>query len=242
MIAAKADQATDLPLAIARDTAAKAADRRKAASQIAEFFLPKDTGGNKPRRGKFPPDEYGFVVDPILASELRVKKMKLSNLALDRKRTPHAFAQEARNLRARIEEIQQSLQCPCPSRYGIAQIKSDLERLQRFADRGARRELFPPEADLEEARCTARFDSYRAGPEVKALVRLKDLARKKRVARNGGPPITAAQETMLRFLALFYPSPPPPSPSQEMIKEHPFRTDWPYRHTVGNPNYPEPES
>jgi hypothetical protein len=44
-IAAKAGLATDLLFAIARDTAAKAADRCKAALQIAEFFLPKDTGG-----------------------------------------------------------------------------------------------------------------------------------------------------------------------------------------------------
>jgi hypothetical protein len=65
-IAAKPGVATDMLFAIAQDTAASAADRRKAASQIAEFFLPKHAGGKKPRRGKFPPDEYGFVVDPEL--------------------------------------------------------------------------------------------------------------------------------------------------------------------------------
>jgi hypothetical protein len=59
---------------------AKAADRREAASQIAEFFLPKHTGGKKPRRGKFPPDEFGFAVDPEVARELRDSKMKLSCL------------------------------------------------------------------------------------------------------------------------------------------------------------------
>ena len=70
-IAAKAGLATDLLLAVAQDTAANPADRRKAASQVAEFFLPKNAGGKKLRRGKFPPDEYGFVVDPKLATELR---------------------------------------------------------------------------------------------------------------------------------------------------------------------------
>ena len=60
--------------------------------------------------------------------------------------------------------------------------------------------------------------------------------------RTGGPPLTAAQETMFRFLALLYPSPPRPSPSQEMIEAHPFSTEWPYPYIVGNPNYPEPES
>ena len=65
-IAAKADLATDLLFAVAQDTAANPADRRKAASQVAAFFLPKNARGKKLRRGKFPPDEYGFVVDPEL--------------------------------------------------------------------------------------------------------------------------------------------------------------------------------
>ena len=55
--AAKPGVVTDMLFAMAQDTAASAADRRKAASQIAEFFLPKDAGGKKPRRGEFPPDE-----------------------------------------------------------------------------------------------------------------------------------------------------------------------------------------
>jgi hypothetical protein len=54
----------------------------------------------------------------------------------------------------------------------------------------------------------ARHDSYRNGPEVMARMRLTDVSAKKRVAQTGGPPITAAQETMFRFLALLYPSPP----------------------------------
>jgi len=70
-IAAKGGLATDLLFAVAQDTAANPADRRKAASRVAEFFMPKNARGKKPRRSKFPPDEYGFVVDPELATELR---------------------------------------------------------------------------------------------------------------------------------------------------------------------------
>jgi len=173
---------------------------------------------------------------------LRDSKLKLACLKLNKKRTPYAIAQQARNLHARIEEIQRSLQCPCPSRYGLKQLKSDDERLNISADRRAQRNLFPPEEDLEEARRTARFDSFRKGPEVSARQRLANLRDKKRVADNGGPPLTAAQETMFRFLTLLYPSPPRPSPSKEMIEQHPFSTDWPYPYIVGNPNYPEPES
>jgi hypothetical protein len=221
-IVAKAGLATDLLFAIAQDITADAADRRRAASRIAEFFLPKETRGKKPHHGKFPPDECGFIVDPELARELRDSKMKLSCLELERKRTPHAFAQKARNLHARIEEIWRSLQCLCPSKYGKKQINSDNERLKIFADRRAQRELFSPEEDLEEARRMARRDSYRHGPEVMARTRLMHLRNEKRVAENGGLPITAAQATMFRFLALLYPSSPTPSPSQEEIEAHPL--------------------
>jgi hypothetical protein len=110
-----------------------------------------------------------------------------------------AIAQEARNLHARIEEIQSSLQCPCPSRYGLKQLVSDNERRKIFADRRAQRKLFPPEEDLEEARRTARLDSFRKGSEVSARQRLANLHDKKRVADMGGPPLTAAQETSSDF-------------------------------------------
>jgi hypothetical protein len=209
-IAAKAGLATDLLFAVAQDIAAAPADRRKAASQVAEFFLPKSARGTNVRRGKFPPDEYGFVVDPKLATELRDSKLKLACLNLAKHHTPYAIAQKARTLNARIEEIQRSLQCPCPSRYGRKQLKNDNERLEIFADRRARRKLFPPEEDLEEARRAARFDSFRKGPEVMARQRLADLRKKTRVADTGGPPLTAAQETTFRFLALLYPSRPSP--------------------------------
>jgi hypothetical protein len=114
--------------------------------------------------------------------------------------------------------------------------------LRSLLTRRAQINLFPPEEDLEEARRTARLDSFRKGPEVSARQRLANLSDKKRVADMGGPPLTAAQETMFRFLALLYPAPPRPSLSKEMIEQHPFSTEWPYQYIVGNPNYPEPES
>jgi hypothetical protein len=85
---AKAGLTPDLLFSIARDTAAKAADRRKAASQIAELFLPKHKRGKKPNRRKFPSDECGFAVDPELASELRDCKIKLSCLTREQNVRP----------------------------------------------------------------------------------------------------------------------------------------------------------
>ena len=240
--AAKAGLATDLLFSIVHDTAAKAADRRKAALSIAEFFLPKDTRGMKSRRGKIPPDECGFVVDLELAKELRDSQLKLACLKRDKRRTPYAFAQEARNLHARIAEIHRSLQCSCPSKYGLEQVKNDHVRLRIFADRRLQRKLLLLEEDREEACLTARHDSFVVGPEMMARRRLATFRSKKRVAQADGPRLTAAEETMFRFLTLLYPSPPGPTPSKEMIEDHPFSTGWPYPYIVGNPNYPEPES
>jgi len=216
-LGAKAGLALDLLLAVALDTAARLADRRKAASQVAEFFLPKNARGKKLRRGKFPPDEFGFVVDPELARELRDCKFKLACLG------PHAVAHKARKLHARIEEIQLLLQCPCPSKYTTEHFVRDKERLAGLNRRRVLGDIFTPEEDAEEARRMARFDSVACGPEAAARERLKDLRDKKRTAaKKCGPPLTPAQETTLRFLTLLYPLRPRPT-DEETIAEHPFK-------------------
>lgn len=235
-----ASLALDLLLTVAQDTAASLVDRSRAASKVAEFFLPKNARGKKPRSGKFPPDEYGFIVDPELASELRDSKLKLACLHLEKKRTPYAMAQKARKLQARIGEIQQSLQCPCPSKYRIKHLVLDKERLEIFNRRRALGNVFPPEEDAEEALRMARYDSFLHGPEVAARRRWEDLREKKRAAdRQYGPPLTPAQATTLRFLTLLYYLASGPSPDEETLAEHPFH-EFPPPFIVGNPNYPEP--
>jgi hypothetical protein len=81
-IGAKAGLALDLLFTVAQDTAASLADRRKAASKAAEFFLPKNARGKKSRRGKFPPDERGSVVDRELARELRRLRRKRGSFSI----------------------------------------------------------------------------------------------------------------------------------------------------------------
>jgi hypothetical protein len=95
----------------------------KGASEAARLLLPKKPCSRKSRRGKFPADECGFSVDPNLAMELRDAKLQLACLRLSsRKRTPYAVAQKAGKLHARIKEIQESLQCPCPSKYRMTYV------------------------------------------------------------------------------------------------------------------------
>ena len=122
-----------------RKSATQPAERRKAASELAQYFLPKKPSQKKSRRGNFAPDQYGFVVDPNEARELRDTKLELAYLS-KRKFTPHAIAQKATKLQARIKEIHESLQCPCPSKYRLkdkfdgadvdGQIVRDYDRLK----------------------------------------------------------------------------------------------------------------
>jgi len=214
----------DILLSVAQDAAATPVERRKAASETAEYFLPKNPGGKKTRREKFPPHEYGFVVDPKLARELRDSKLKLACLPLAKKLTPYTLAQRATKLQSRIKEIQQSLQCPCPSKYGLNELDRDAERLDSFGRRRVSKRILSLYEDIDEALRTARCDSFWEGPETAARQRLACLREKKRAADNYGPPLTPAQAAALRFLVLLYPLPykPRPSPDERTLVEYPF--------------------
>jgi hypothetical protein len=163
-------------------------------------------------------------VDPNLARELRDTKLELACLPhSSKKRSPYATAQKASKLQARIKEIHESLQCPCPSKYRLkcyfdghdfddetsgeiirdGEIAGDKNRLEILRKRRADKRLFTPEEDLEEAIRTARYDSFLQGPEVAARLRLEELREKKRAAdKMYGPPFTAAQEAVFRLLTL----------------------------------------
>jgi hypothetical protein len=216
--------ALELLLSIAQDTTARPAERRKAASEVAEYFLPRNPGGKKSPRGKMPPDEYGFIVDRALARELRDNKLWLACLPLAKKLTPYAVAQRATELQTRIRAIQETLQCPCPSKYGLNEIKRDGERLESFGRRRVSRKILTFEEDMEEAHRTARYESFRNGPEIAARKRLADLREKKRGADLGyKEPLTRAEQITFQYLALLYPPPPPPGWSQEELERHPLR-------------------
>ena len=177
------------------------------------------------------------------------------------------MAQKASKLQARIKEIQESLQCPCPSKYQLkhcirldgldaaidGEIVRDNDRLNILGKRRVDKMMFTPEEDLEEAIRTARYDSFMQGPEMAAREHLAELRKSKRAADGGyGPLLTPAQKTAVRLLTLLYPAPPRPEPHERTLAEHPFR-DLPVvedeedfiefvevpRFINGNPNYPQ---
>jgi hypothetical protein len=221
---------------IIQDSATAPAERRRAAAEFAQYFLPKKPIQKKSKRGNLVADQYGFVVDPDVARELRGTKLELARLA-KRKLRPHTFAQKASKFQARIREIHESLQCPCPSQYSLkdkydgadidGDILRDYVRLKYLDKRRAAKQVFTPEEDLGEAICMARYDSFMKGPEMAAKQRLEQLRKSKRAADGGwGPSFTPAQQVAFRLLTLLYPSPPPKLSEEltEMIlADHPFR-------------------
>ena len=104
---------------IAQDVTASPAERCKAASEVARYLLPKKNAPRRPRHHKYPPDKFGFSVNPNWARELRDTKWKLDCLPRSRKLSPYAIAKKASKLQARITEIRELLQCPCPSKYRL---------------------------------------------------------------------------------------------------------------------------
>jgi hypothetical protein len=223
----------DLLMRIAQDAGATPKERDKAALEVAQHILPKKIGAKKSERAKFVPDDCGFSVDPDLAKELRDAKLKQSSLPLSsEKLSPFAFAQKVSALEARIVEIQQSLQCPCPSKYRLkyyvdhvelgAEIVWDRDRIETFQKRRVDRQIFTAEEDLEEAIRMARYDSFMEGPEMAARQRLAKLRSQSRAAIHGGPRLTPLQEINFRFLSTLFPWPPPRSPDERTLAEHAF--------------------
>src|SRR3984957_13873747 len=105
-------------LGIVRDSETTPAERRQAALELGQYFLPKKPIQKRSHRRKLTTDQCGFAVDPDLARELRDTKLKLACLPLSKRNfTPYATAQKVSKLQTRIKEIQESLQCPCPSKY-----------------------------------------------------------------------------------------------------------------------------
>ncbi len=82
--------------------------------------------------------------------------------------------------------IQQMLECPCPSLYGIKkQWLYDRERVRELAEKRRSKIVWSEEEDADEAHRMARSDSLQAGPEDAAQKRLDDLKQKREPSKAG---------------------------------------------------------
>ena len=93
-------QALDALFGVVQDATAHPEARRKAALKIAEFLLPK--AGKK---AKVIPDEYGFSINPNLASAYRDIQLELRALVNEPTRKIPAIAEKIKKLEARSDAI-----------------------------------------------------------------------------------------------------------------------------------------
>jgi hypothetical protein len=226
-------QALDALFGVVQDATASPKARRKAALKIAEFLLPKAA-----KKAKVIPDEYGFVINPSLASAYREIQRELKALVNGPTRKIPAIAEKIKKLEARSEAIERRFEVPCPTKYGEKEAARDRDRLMGLAELRGNGTALSEAQKAEEAHLRARLDVIHASPEAVGRRRrkaLEDAERRFKHRRLSGelhaPPLSHKERNELKFLRPLYPE-PKPTPSQldrdlEMDRYHPFRDELP---------------
>jgi len=232
-------QALDALLGIVQDAAADPKTRRKAALKIAEFLLPKSS-----KKAKALPDDYGFTINPNLASQYRNIELELRSLVNEPSRIIPAVALKIRKLTAHCDAIRRRLQCPCPTKYGVKETARDYHRLGEFTRLRDNKIALTEAQDAEEAHVTARFDTFAAGPEQTARRRRKALQDAERLFKKHlltgdfyAPPLSRKDQSDLKLLRWLYPEPKSnvsrsdqnehDDRDAEMFRDHPFQYELP---------------
>ena len=148
-------QALDALFGVVQDATANPKARRKAALKIAEFLLPK--AGKK---AKVIPDEYGFSVNPNLASAYRDIQLELRALVNEPTRKIPAIAEKIKKLEARSDAIRRRLQVPCPTKYGNKEAANDYVRLMEFTSLRDNETALTEAQKAEEAHLRVRYDVF----------------------------------------------------------------------------------
>ena len=226
-------QALDALFGVVQDATANPKARRKAALKIAEFLLPK--AGKK---AKVIADEYGFSINPNLASAYRENQRELRALGPTRK-IP-AVAEKIKKLEAHSEAIRRRFRAPCPTKYGDKEVAKDGERLMELASLREDGTALTEAQEAEETHLRARMAVLSAGPESIARRRcaaLQDAERRFKMSRLTGDfyaaPLSRKERHELKLLRLFYPAEPNRSLSPfdddefEIHGYHPFRDELP---------------
>jgi len=222
-------QALDALFGVVQDATANRQVRRKAALKIAEFLLPK-VG----KKAKVIPDEYGFSINPNLASAYRETERELRALVSKPARKIPAIAERIKKLEARSDAIRRRLQVPCPTKYGDKEAAKDLARLIEFASLREDGTALTEAQKAEEAHLRARLDVFYSSPEAIARRRRAALEeaerrfKKSRLFREFyAAPLSRKERNDLKLLRWLYPE-PARNLSQldddglEMYRDHPF--------------------
>jgi hypothetical protein len=215
---------------VVQDATADPRARRKAALKIAEFLLPKTA-----KKPKVIPDEYGFLINPNLASAYRDIKFERWALMREPARKIPAIAEKIKKLQARADAIRRRLEMPWPTKYGDKEADNDIDRLVALSSLRGNGTALTEAQQAEEAHLWARYDVFRASPEAIARRRREALEnvdqRSRRYPSPAGspaPPLSAKEQTQLNFLRLLYPETHRHLPDEfDVYSCHPFEHELP---------------
>ena len=239
-------QALDALFGIVQDATVDAKARRKAALKLAEFLLPK-----LGKKAKVLPDEYGFSVNPNLASAYRDIQLELRVLVNGPTRKIPAIAATIKKLEARSDAIRRRLQVPCPTKYGNKEVAKDWLRLMEFTRLRDNKTALTETQKAEEAHLKVRFDVFVHSPEQILRGRCKALEDAERLFKSQqclgdcrAKPLSSKEQSDLAVLRRLYPK-LRPDLSQldenelktfhehrdelETCGYHPFKDEWPSR-------------
>jgi hypothetical protein len=118
-------------LGVMRDPDTPTNLRFRIASLLVPYLHPRHTADGAPKI--VVDDPTGFTVDPASAIELRDAKRRYDVLNRTSFTEPEQYKREAPGVSARIYQIEEKLECPCPSLYGENELNRDEERLEELS-------------------------------------------------------------------------------------------------------------
>jgi hypothetical protein len=149
-------------------------------------------------------DEYGFVIDPVAAREIRDHYVEMDRLIC----AGNFLGTEAQNkLEDQIAEKKKALAVECPTGYTALEAREDRKRIENLHRKRAWQRPFKltAEEDAEEAHLFARLAAYEATPEAQARKRISNL---RFVTQLPGRKISADDRSELDSLSARYPDLP----------------------------------
>jgi hypothetical protein len=149
-------------------------------------------------------DEYGFVIDPVAAREIRDHYVEMDRLIC----TGEFLGTEAEHkFRDRIAEKKKALAVECPTGYTALEARKGKKRVESLHRKRAWQRPFKltAEEDAEEAHLFARLAAYEATPEAQTRERISKLSS---VTQYPGGKLSADGRSELDSLMARYPDLP----------------------------------
>jgi hypothetical protein len=193
----------DFLMAVMIDPEAAPRQRMRAAKVAARY---KHKLADCERSAELVEDEFGFKIDPAVATRIREIAGECDSLARSRNPGPvtrrdlsPADVQKHKTLVKQLHE--QIATIECSAIYGWGDLQNDEIRLKEIGEQASKHRKMPADLDAEQAYLTARIEIYRATPKHQAWCRISGLE----VRRARGYTLTEAEIDELAILLAKFP-------------------------------------